>query len=81
MGQVQSGQSAMKKFTPQEISHKFATKCGSQFSGIELWAFKVPALICFALSSVRELIVLTKDIFRQNGKAFDGVYYWTEEDL
>ncbi|KAK9486728.1 TLD-domain-containing protein [Lipomyces starkeyi] len=61
MGQVQSGQSAMKKFTPQEISHKFATKCGSQFSGIELWAFK--------------------DIFRRNGKAFDGVYYWTEEDF
>ncbi|KAJ8099179.1 TLD-domain-containing protein [Lipomyces tetrasporus] len=40
MGQLQSGQSEAKRFTPQEISHKFATKCGSQFSGIELWAFK-----------------------------------------
>ncbi|KAK9373618.1 TLD-domain-containing protein [Lipomyces chichibuensis] len=60
MGQVQT-QSGLKKFTPQEISHKFATKCGSQFSGIELWAFK--------------------DIFRRNGKVFDGIYYWTEEDF
>ncbi|KAK9237679.1 TLD-domain-containing protein [Lipomyces kononenkoae] len=61
MGQVQSGQSGTKRFTPQEISHKFATKCGSQFSGIELWAFK--------------------DVFRRNGKVYDGVYYWTEEDF
>ncbi|KAK9467768.1 TLD-domain-containing protein [Lipomyces arxii] len=42
MGQLQSSlaETGAEKFTPQQISSRFANQCGSQFSSIELWAFK-----------------------------------------
>ncbi|KAK9450897.1 TLD-domain-containing protein [Limtongia smithiae] len=40
MGQLQSSENSGHKFSPQDISSRFATKCGQQFTGIELWAFK-----------------------------------------
>ncbi|KAK9454581.1 TLD-domain-containing protein [Dipodascopsis uninucleata] len=40
MGQIQSFQADVRKFTPQEVSSRFANRAASQLSGIELWAFK-----------------------------------------
>lgn len=41
MGQLNSNEANLTKFTAQEVSSRFANKCGQQFNGIELWAFKV----------------------------------------
>ncbi|KAK7206349.1 TLD-domain-containing protein [Myxozyma melibiosi] len=40
MGQLNSNEANLTRISPQEVSSRFATKCGQQFTGIELWAFK-----------------------------------------
>ncbi|KAK9458628.1 TLD-domain-containing protein [Lipomyces oligophaga] len=40
MGNLNSSESGLTRVSQKEISSRFALKCGQQFSGIEIWAFK-----------------------------------------